>query len=38
MLHDIPPTSLLVTFFGLTAIIAIRYAMISGLFYWLLWW
>jgi len=37
MLHDIPPTALLVTFIGLSAIIAIRYAMISGLFYWLLW-
>jgi lathosterol oxidase len=37
MLTQIPPLDLLVTFLGLTAIIAIRYAMISGLFYWLLW-
>lgn len=37
MLTDISPLDLTVTFLGLTAIIAIRYAMISGLFYWLLW-
>lgn len=37
MLQQIPLNSLMVTFLGLTAIIALRYVMISGLFYWLLW-
>lgn len=37
MLQEIPPVSLLTTFLALTAIIALRYAAISGLFYWLLW-
>ena len=36
-LAQIPLSSLTVTFLALTAIIALRYAMISGLFYWLLW-
>ena len=36
-LAQIPMSSLTVTFLALTAIIALRYAMISGLFYWLLW-
>jgi len=34
---QIPPASLAVTFVALSAIIAVRYALISGLFYWLLW-
>lgn len=33
----ISPTLLLATFLGLTVIIAFRYVLISGLFYWLLW-
>lgn len=37
MLAEIPPLSLLATFLGLSAIIALRYVLISGLFYWLLW-
>ena len=37
MLTDIDPRTLLVTFLALTTIIAIRYLLISGLFYWLLW-
>ena len=37
MLADIPPDRLLVTYTGLTLIIALRYLLISGLFYWLLW-
>jgi sterol desaturase/sphingolipid hydroxylase (fatty acid hydroxylase superfamily) len=37
MLADIPPERLLLTFLALTAIIAFRYILISGLFYWLLW-
>ncbi|MCA1778146.1 MAG: sterol desaturase family protein [Xanthomonadaceae bacterium] len=37
MLAQIPPMTLLVTFIGLSAIIALRYLLISGLFYWLLW-
>jgi lathosterol oxidase len=37
MLLDIPPGRLFVTFMALTAIIALRYVLISGLFYWLLW-
>ncbi|MGK7296294.1 MAG: hypothetical protein ACNS61_10790, partial [Candidatus Wenzhouxiangella sp. M2_3B_020] len=37
LVAQIPPVSLAVTFLGLTAIIAARYLMISGLFYWLLW-
>lgn len=37
LLPLIPPASLLVTWLGLTAIIALRYVLISGLFYWLLW-
>jgi sterol desaturase/sphingolipid hydroxylase (fatty acid hydroxylase superfamily) len=37
MLADVPPERLLLTFLALTAIIAFRYMLISGLFYWLLW-
>ncbi|MFV2090217.1 MAG: hypothetical protein ACC642_06150, partial [Pseudomonadales bacterium] len=37
MLFEIPPGKLLVTFLALSAIIAVRYMLISGLFYWLLW-
>ncbi len=37
MLSSIDPILLTTTFVGLTAIIAVRYMMISGLFYWLLW-
>ena len=37
MLQQIPLNSLMATFIGLTAIIALRYVLISGLFYWLLW-
>ncbi|XOV86745.1 MAG: sterol desaturase family protein [Pseudomonadota bacterium] len=37
MIYGISLSALLLTFFGLTAIIALRYLMISGLFYWLLW-
>jgi sterol desaturase/sphingolipid hydroxylase (fatty acid hydroxylase superfamily) len=37
MLTDIDPRTLLVTFLALTTIIAVRYLLISGLFYWLLW-
>ena len=37
MLTEIPPGKLLITFLALTAIIAVRYFLISGLFYWLLW-
>jgi Delta7-sterol 5-desaturase len=37
MLSEIPPASLGVTFLALTAIVAVRYLLISGLFYWLLW-
>jgi len=36
-LTAIPPLPLLLTFLGLAAIIALRYVLISGLFYWLLW-
>lgn len=36
-LWDIPLDSLAITFIGLTVVIAVRYLMISGLFYWLLW-
>ncbi|MDT8438243.1 MAG: sterol desaturase family protein [Wenzhouxiangellaceae bacterium] len=36
-LLSISPSALAATFAGLTAIIALRYALISGLFYWLLW-
>lgn len=34
---NIPPGKLLITYAALTGIIALRYFMISGLFYWLLW-
>ena len=37
MLAEIDPLELAITFFALTAIIAIRFLFISGLFYWLLW-
>ncbi len=37
MLSEIQPLGLLATFLALTAIIAVRYLIISGLFYWLLW-
>lgn len=37
LLRQLPPGELLATFFALTAIIALRYLAISGLFYWLLW-
>jgi len=37
LIPQIPPAALLATWLGLTAIIALRYVMISGLFYWLLW-
>jgi lathosterol oxidase len=37
MLAQIPPEQLLATFLALTVIIALRYVLISGLFYWLLW-
>ena len=37
MLTEISPGKLLITFLALTAIIAVRYFLISGLFYWLLW-
>ena len=37
MLEQISPTELTITFLALTAIIAVRYMIISGLFYWLLW-
>ena len=37
ILSSIPPGKLLITFLALTAIIALRYFLISGLFYWLLW-
>jgi len=36
-LAQIPAASLAATFLALSAIIALRYVMISGLFYWLLW-
>jgi len=36
-LLQIPPAGLALTFIGLTVIIAMRYLVISGLFYWLLW-
>jgi lathosterol oxidase len=37
MLAEFSYSQLMVTFLGLTVIIAIRYIFISGLFYWLLW-
>jgi sterol desaturase/sphingolipid hydroxylase (fatty acid hydroxylase superfamily) len=37
LIPQIPPAALLATWLGLTAIIALRYVLISGLFYWLLW-
>ena len=37
LILQIPLAALLATWLGLTAIIALRYVMISGLFYWLLW-
>lgn len=37
LIPNIPLASLLITWLGLTAIIALRYVLISGLFYWLLW-
>ena len=37
MLSEITPDGLFITFIALTAIIAVRYLVVSGLFYWALW-